>query len=126
MLQLPAELRIRIFKIATYVPNLFDTTISPENIFLPSYFPIEDLEEMLQRSLPTRRALTFVCRNFNVLATPMLYSCLLINLPKIPQLSPGFSFDPLNGPFVRHEMRHLLEPVLASISPISQISTSCP
>ncbi|KAI0312409.1 hypothetical protein OF83DRAFT_1294909 [Amylostereum chailletii] len=91
MPKLPNELLLDIFELATDVPHLLE--IVPEigdSYFLRDTDSDDILYEFVE-SLPTRHALTLVCRSFNILATPILYSCLLLSSISLPHLRGGIN-----------------------------------
>ncbi|THH17450.1 hypothetical protein EW146_g3356 [Bondarzewia mesenterica] len=84
-LQLPAEIWLRIFDFATFVPGILETEVqdpfdSPTTL-LP-HAEYELLSSTGKSSLATKRSLVQVCRDFYWLALPLLYQTVFLGPPK--------------------------------------------
>src|ERR1700753_1088365 len=73
--QLPVEVWLLIFQLATQVPFAFlPRTESPFD--LPPRPTHKEMTAELSRSLITKRSLVLVCKSWNELTTPLLYSAI--------------------------------------------------
>src|SRR5258705_116473 len=74
---LPAEVWLLILQLATEVPFAFLPKVeSPFD--LPSRPSPKEMTAEISRSLITKRYIVLVCKTWNEIATPLLYSALLL------------------------------------------------
>ncbi|KAI0044116.1 hypothetical protein FA95DRAFT_1562546 [Auriscalpium vulgare] len=80
MRNLPAEILLTIFEVATYVPEPMSREAFVDPFASSTSRPLDhpgDVDDILA-ALRLRAALPLVCKHWHALATPLLYRCLII------------------------------------------------
>ncbi|KAI0313461.1 hypothetical protein OF83DRAFT_533188 [Amylostereum chailletii] len=124
MPSLPTELLIDIIDRATHIPHLLSIVPKPSDDDFLCDYEFEDTLDDFIPSLRTRHALSLVCRSFNAVTTPILYSCLLLSSASTRNLRNGITDE--NASLVFHVLLDLNAFTSATLASLPSIFIRLP